>query len=83
MTARRFIVHIDELILDAPAGADPAHLEAALRSELLDAFAGGVLPPAFTRDAAVLHATRAHDPAGPWSGVGASVVQAAPPRRQP
>lgn len=75
MTARRVVVHIDEVVIDAEHGADVASLEADVRAGIAAAFLAGT-PQAFTRSASLL--TTEHDDT---SGVGSAIARATPPRR--
>jgi len=77
MTARRVVVHIGEVVIDAEHGADIAELEAEVRSGIAAAFRSGT-PPAFARSAPVL--ATAHDGV---PGIGAAIAGATPPRREP
>lgn len=75
MTARRVVVHIDEVVIDAEHGADVAALEADVRAGIAAAFQAGT-PPAFTSSAPLL--TTEHNG---MNGVGAAIARATPPRR--
>lgn len=75
MTARRVVVHIDEVVIDAEHGADVASLEADVRAGIAAAFRAGT-PQAFTRSASLL--TTEHND---MNGVGAAIARATPPRR--
>jgi hypothetical protein len=77
MSARRLVVHIDEVIIEAAEGADLGALEAEVRAGIAAAFAAGT-PPAFARSAPALEAVHAGGP-----GVGAAIAAAAPPGRTP
>ncbi len=77
MSEKRLLVHIDEVIVEAPEGADLRALEAEVRAGIAGAFATSP-PRAFTRDAPLLRATH-HG----VEGIGAAIAHAAPPRRDP
>jgi hypothetical protein len=76
MTARRLVVHIGEVIVDAPHGADLAALEAEVRAGIAAAFTGDRPPPAFAHSAPRLETVHAGVP-----GLGAAIAGAAPPER--
>lgn len=78
VSAKRLIVHVDEVIVEAPEGADLRALEAEVRAGIAGAFASGARPPAFERDAALLHASHRG-----VEGLGAAIANAAPPARKP
>lgn len=76
MSARRLIVHVGEVIVDAEEGADLRGLEAEVRAGLAAALAAG-RAPAFARSAPVLEASSAG-----VRGLGGAIAAAAPPRRR-
>lgn len=79
------VIRIDEIVIDAPEGADPALIADEVRAGIAGSFAEGRLPGAFSSDAPLLRATHNPDPRGAWRGLGATIAQAAAPRtrRQP
>lgn len=84
MSARRTVIRVDEVVVDAPEGADPALLAAEVRAGLARALAAGV-PAGLARDAAVLHTDWKPARRGVWEGVGEALALAAIPasRRTP
>jgi hypothetical protein len=83
VTLSRMVIRIDEIVIDASEGADPATIAEEVRAGIAGSFAEGTVPRAFLRDAPLLRATHEPEPRGVWSGLGATIAQAAVPRRQP
>lgn len=78
MSARRVIVHIEQVVIDAESGdrASLAALESEVKSGIAAAFLAGT-PSAFTRSAALLVASHRG-----VRGVGNAIAQAAAPQRK-
>lgn len=72
------IVRIDTVVIEAPEGADLQNLEAEVRAGIATAFASGARPPAFARDAGLLHASHRG-----VEGVGAAIANASPRGGEP
>ncbi|MFO0606336.1 MAG: hypothetical protein U0324_24410 [Polyangiales bacterium] len=77
MSEKRLLVHVGEVIVEAPEGADLRALEVEVRAGIAQAFAAG-RAPAFAHDAPLLRATH-----GGVEGVGGAIARAAPPGRVP